>query len=262
LWKRTAGSKDGVGQGAHRADRKAAWAMGRADDEDLDRAQRTEVHVESEVPVDIIQLAIEKRRQLRVSDARHMYGPQAWDGNGSGAIDCEIELLIDLARDLEAKFIAGAYEVAGTDGHIVDGSEGGWNALEERGAEDRYGDAGTGLDHLLELGKTIEGARGDLGAFVLPRIPIGAIGLRSIAVSVVALGAVALPLSAVAAAAAGRRAGGAYATTSSTTGSATTGSAGSLSGGDAGRKHDDPQPAGRKRGSKCIADDRKHVLFC
>src|SRR6201999_4388104 len=90
----------------------------------------------------------------------------AGDGDGAGAVGGEVELLVDLAGELDGELVARAENVAGADRDLIDRGEGGRDATEERGAEDGKTAAGGSFDHALEFGFDLRRGCGVDGAAV------------------------------------------------------------------------------------------------
>jgi hypothetical protein len=150
-----AGGEDGIGQGAEGTDAIRAGADGLTDDEDLDGAQGAEVGVEREVAVDLAELLGKKVVELAVRHAGDMQCSDTGQGDGTGAIDGEAHLLVDLASQLDVDFIAGAEDIARADGDVIHGREGTGDVGKERSTVNGQPPPGSRFDHLLEFGARV-----------------------------------------------------------------------------------------------------------
>ncbi len=144
--------EESVEQRGQRGDGVGAGLAGLADDKDLDGTELAEVDVEVEVSVHAAELGAEEIGELRVVEAGDVDGAEVGQRDGTGAVDDDALLLVDLAPELQADLVAGADDVVGRDGDVVDGREGGGDRAEEAHAEDGQRLAGAFADEPLELG--------------------------------------------------------------------------------------------------------------
>ena len=174
LWAGAAGGEQRVEQRAERADRERSGLAHLAEEEDLHGAQLAEVYVEVEVAVDAAELALQECLQLRILQAGDVNGADAGEGDVAGAVDGKVALLVDLAEGLHANLVAGAKNVVGRYGDVVNRREGGGHTTEETGAEDGEILASGLLDELLEGRPLIQGLAGD--GILRDRLVVGAAG--------------------------------------------------------------------------------------
>src|ERR1017187_4164069 len=122
---------------AQRADGVTARLPRLADDEDLDRAQLAEVHIEIEVAINATQLRLEKVTQLGKLQAGYMDCAHFRQRDGAGAVHHKGAALVYLAPDLKPQLIARANHVVRRYRNIVHWRKRRWWRIEEVGSEDR-----------------------------------------------------------------------------------------------------------------------------
>ncbi len=151
----SARGEDRVQQGAERGDGVAARAARLTDNEDLNGAQRSQVRIYREIPIQTRELGVQKAVQFTGRNAGKVHSPQSGHTDNARAVYGKIELLVDLAGKLNSNLIPRPDHVIGAHRNIGHGSKGAWDVGEERSAEDGQNATSRSRHKLLKLGHLI-----------------------------------------------------------------------------------------------------------